>query len=206
MAGLSKFRLLALALLGCLGAALSTPTAAQTISQPIDNGGSGNQPFTGQSFTATVTGTITQIRISPAGTTNGATLYFYNGTGTGAFNAAGTPIYTQAGINLPALFPGNLQTITLTTPVPVTAGTVYSFAFDNSNLRVGFSNPVGPYTSGVAFTNGTTQQANVDLAFEVVQVATPVPVPTLSEWAMILFGLMLAGGAALYIQQRQLAD
>ncbi|WGM31962.1 hypothetical protein KKHFBJBL_02213 [Brevundimonas sp. NIBR11] len=30
------------------------------------------------------------------------------------------------------------------------------------------------------------------------------PVPTLSEWAMILFGLTLAGGAALYIQRRRL--
>ncbi|WP_428151351.1 IPTL-CTERM sorting domain-containing protein [Brevundimonas sp.] len=31
----------------------------------------------------------------------------------------------------------------------------------------------------------------------------PRPVPTLSEWAMILFGLMLAGGATLYIQYRR---
>ncbi len=30
-------------------------------------------------------------------------------------------------------------------------------------------------------------------------------VPTLSEWAMILFGTLLAGGAALYIQRRQMA-
>ncbi|OYX58207.1 MAG: hypothetical protein B7Y86_04195 [Brevundimonas subvibrioides] len=30
-------------------------------------------------------------------------------------------------------------------------------------------------------------------------------VPTMSEWAMILFGLMLAGGAALYVQRRQMA-
>lgn len=29
-------------------------------------------------------------------------------------------------------------------------------------------------------------------------------VPTLSEWAMILFGTILAGGAALYIQRRRL--
>lgn len=36
-------------------------------------------------------------------------------------------------------------------------------------------------------------------------VGVPVaPVPTMSEWAMILFGLMLASGAALYIQRRQL--
>ncbi len=33
----------------------------------------------------------------------------------------------------------------------------------------------------------------------------PAPVPTLSEWAMILFGLILAGGAALYIQRRHQA-
>ena len=31
-----------------------------------------------------------------------------------------------------------------------------------------------------------------------------VPVPTLSEWAMILFGTILAGGAALYVQRRRL--
>ncbi len=30
------------------------------------------------------------------------------------------------------------------------------------------------------------------------------PVPTLSEWAMILMGLMLAGGAALVLQRRRL--
>jgi len=30
-------------------------------------------------------------------------------------------------------------------------------------------------------------------------------VPTLSEWALILFCLILAGGAALYVQRRQMA-
>lgn len=33
--------------------------------------------------------------------------------------------------------------------------------------------------------------------------AGPTPVPTLSEWAMILFGLVLAGGAALMVQRRR---
>lgn len=33
----------------------------------------------------------------------------------------------------------------------------------------------------------------------------PAPVPTLSEWAMILFGLILAGGAAVMVQRRRLA-
>ncbi|WP_409515780.1 IPTL-CTERM sorting domain-containing protein [Brevundimonas sp.] len=33
----------------------------------------------------------------------------------------------------------------------------------------------------------------------------PATVPTLSEWAMILLGLMLAGGAAIMVQQRRTA-
>lgn len=37
----------------------------------------------------------------------------------------------------------------------------------------------------------------------IVAAAGPAPVPTLSEWATILFGLMLAGGAAVYLQRRQ---
>lgn len=35
--------------------------------------------------------------------------------------------------------------------------------------------------------------------------AAPAPVPTMSEWAMILLGTILAGGAALYIQRQQRA-
>lgn len=35
--------------------------------------------------------------------------------------------------------------------------------------------------------------------------APPAPVPTLSEWAMILLGVVLAGGAALMIQRRRAA-
>ena len=34
--------------------------------------------------------------------------------------------------------------------------------------------------------------------------AVTAAIPTMSEWAMILLGLMLAGGAALYIQRRRL--
>jgi len=33
--------------------------------------------------------------------------------------------------------------------------------------------------------------------------AAPAPIPTLSEWAMILLGVMLAGGAAFMIQRRR---
>ncbi len=35
--------------------------------------------------------------------------------------------------------------------------------------------------------------------------AAPAPIPTLSEWAMILFGSLLVGSAALHIERRRLA-
>ncbi len=38
----------------------------------------------------------------------------------------------------------------------------------------------------------------------IVGVPAAAPVPTLSEWAMILLGVIMAGGAALYIQRRRL--
>jgi len=38
-----------------------------------------------------------------------------------------------------------------------------------------------------------------------LQIGAPAaPVPTMTEWAMILMSLMLAGGAALYIQRRHM--
>ncbi len=44
-----------------------------------------------------------------------------------------------------------------------------------------------------------------DLAFSATFVPTPASVPTLSEWAMILLGVMLAGGAALTLHRRRQA-
>ena len=48
--------------------------------------------------------------------------------------------------------------------------------------------------------------SGVSSASGVVVTAAPLTaaVPTMSEWAMILFGTILAGGAALYIQSRRL--
>ncbi|OYX55560.1 MAG: hypothetical protein B7Y86_12945 [Brevundimonas subvibrioides] len=200
MTSVSSLRAFGLVLIACFGIALAAPATAQTISVPANGGSFGASTFVGQSFTATVTGTVTQIRVV-AEANNATTVRFYNGTGTGVFNAAGSPLYSQA-VNLTDATPGfAFQTITLGTPLPVTSGNVYSFSFDAASLRGAAST----YAGGIGFISGTGLQAGIDTTFEVVQVAAPVPVPTLSEWALILFGLILAGGAALYIQRRQMA-
>ena len=54
------------------------------------------------------------------------------------------------------------------------------------------------FGAGSSYSNGPPA------AFSLAPLA-PVAVPTLQEWALILFGLILAGGAALYIQRRQIA-
>lgn len=61
----------------------------------------------------------------------------------------------------------------------------------------------GLYTCLGVCTSGALTAGRHITAGTIVGVA-PAAVPTLSEWAMILFGLMLAGGAALYIQRRQM--
>jgi hypothetical protein len=51
----------------------------------------------------------------------------------------------------------------------------------------------GSYIGGTFATSGT------------IQGSAAGPVPTMSEWAMIILGTMLAGGAARYIQRRKQA-
>lgn len=51
----------------------------------------------------------------------------------------------------------------------------------------------------------TTSALGSQTNFDNVSVTrtAPAPVPTMTEWAMILFGTVLAGGAALYVQRRR---
>lgn len=62
----------------------------------------------------------------------------------------------------------------------------------------------GAALSFSVLTNGTSTYERID-DVSVVAVPPPTPVPTLSEWAMILFATVLAGGAVLMIQRRRQA-
>lgn len=52
-------------------------------------------------------------------------------------------------------------------------------------------------------TTNSTSANIIALDDVVLSVTTPDPIPTLSEWTMIILGLMMAGGAALVLQRRQ---
>ncbi len=194
-------RLAAFVFAGCLVGGLAGAVAAQTISQPQgDTQITG--PGVGQTFTATLTGTVT--RIDFRGRSNTATtLNIYNGgNGSGTGGSVGAPAYQQAVTLVDSTSNASgFTAITLTTPFPVVAGQTYSFVFSAGNTAVTFGNP---YAGGTSISDFVTGGFTGDTPFQIYEVATPIPVPTLSEWAMILLGLVLAGGAALYIQRRQM--
>ena len=105
--------------------------------------------------------------------------------GCGVFDVTGSSL-TQvqvANINL-----ANGATCLITTSGSVTVSGTYPLAASS----VSYAGAAG---SPVALTPG----ANPTL----VVAAPPAPVPTLSEWAMILFATLLAGGAAVCIQRRR---
>ncbi len=103
----------------------------------------------------------------------------------------------------------------LRTPVDGGLG-IYSGAFNPAAPMTGCIGSVddngsavlaaGTYTIVLSSLFGN-QLGNVNYTFNgpgaVTLASTPSTVPTMTEWAMILFGTILTGGAALYIQRRR---
>lgn len=127
----------------------------------------------GQSFTATQSGTITTIRIA-ANSTATDTLKIYSGAGTG-----GTELHSQSVTLTDTVVSGlndySLSSITLSTPVNITAGQIYTFAFTGTNSNILYDNQA--YSDGILYADGGAQ-GGYDLVFEVVQSFTSGPTVT----------------------------
>lgn len=83
-----------------------------------------------------------------------------------------------------------------------------SFTQAFGNYVCGARGPNGAVSgpgSCTAITNDASSSVAESSTATVVTTTVVAPIPTLSEWAMILFGAMLAGGAALYIQRQRFA-
>ncbi|WP_428151854.1 IPTL-CTERM sorting domain-containing protein [Brevundimonas sp.] len=104
---------------------------------------------------------------------------------------------------------GTLVTLTGTGFTAATAVTFGGTAATNvtvvSATQITARSPAaGAGVADVAVTGPGGTSANTP-ADNFTYVAGPAPVPTMSEWAMILLGTILAGGAALIVQRRQLS-
>lgn len=200
MLAFARRTLSCLAVVAALSLGWTAAASAQTIVQNAATTNSGVNGL-GQSFTATLTGTVSQIQVrSRINATT--TVNFYNGTGSGIGGNIGTPVSAQA-VTLVDIGDDTtgFQTIVLATPLPIVAGQTYSFAFGGVSAASLTTTDV--YAGGSAFNQFNNTLPNSDLAFTVTEVVPPVP--TMSEWMMILFGLGLGGAAVLAVQRRRLA-
>lgn len=145
-----------------------------------------------QQFTLGLNGSITPVvrAYDNATSTLGPVLY----TGAPLTNSPFGDVTTVIPAGGIAVTPGSYIFIGATQNAPGLAG---GASFRNTNV----------YASGfvVDSRNGTTAKipafdAYFTAVFERAQV---VAIPTMTEWAMILFGTILAGGAAVYIQRRR---
>ncbi|WGM32912.1 IPTL-CTERM sorting domain-containing protein [Brevundimonas sp. NIBR11] len=94
---------------------------------------------------------------------------------------------------------GGSSTVTLSN-LAVNAGAtcVLNFSFRPNNAGI---YPLSPSTLSYAGADGASPKPLTAGANPTLTVTAPVP--TMSEWALILFGTVLAGGAALYVQRRR---
>lgn len=158
---------------------------------------------------------------SPAGPTEGAhyaqlypegtiqTCYLYqdvaipSGRTTLSFDAS-TGFSADAGATE---FSGAFRVMTTTNAVLETPFVRYGSQTSSPNLA-SYTADLTPYvgqTVRLAFEmRNSLECCNVTFGdnVSVLNSPPPAPVPTLSEWAMILLGVALAGGAAIYLQRR----
>jgi hypothetical protein len=130
---------------------------------------------------------------------NDLTIYDFSSSIT---SAAGTDIYNDAGTGAVLGTITGLNTTGQTVDITLnTAGLAAVNAARGGNVAFGLvASPLVAQTDGVfgASTNTTLRQLVLTAA------APPAPVPTLSEWAMIILSLTLAGGAVLCLQRRRM--
>lgn len=81
---------------------------------------------------------------------------------------------------------------------------VYNNTTGSMSMLYSNTDPL-PGSFAVQRTDSWSEFLLADTKFTATFAAPPTPIPTLSEWAMILLGVALAGGAALTIQRRRAA-
>lgn len=157
----------------------------------------------GQTFTACGTGNITSIsiRMDINNTYNGnMNLWILNGSVPG-FNSS-TP-YQQFMTSGTGVI-----TIPLNTPFPVIAGNIYTVGFgavgagNNPVIDAHQIAPNGPYFDGQLILNGALFAAS-DLNFSVT-ISPGNPIPTLSQWGLLIFGLLVLNLGLVFVYKKQL--
>jgi hypothetical protein len=123
---------------------------------------------------------------------------------------AANPIWTGPAVTVTS---NSFAAYTFSPGIAVTAGATYALVVEKTVagetgqiewlLSDAYADGVPVYYSSVSST--WTDNPSVDAVFSATFVSAAPTVPTLSEWALIVLGVALAGSAALYVQRRRSA-
>lgn len=210
-----------IAVLMALGLLLCTPALASAQAITLATPQSTNNGQNGVMFDVTALNdvTITSLATHMSSGATVSNIYGRSGTHVGFEDSnVGWTLLGTGG----ALAAGTNQPVPVTLNVAIPAGQTYAL-YLQTNGSIAYRNGTSVGTVDASDANlqikqGTGKQlvfgnnfrprvftGTVTYVTGLAPPPAPVAVPTMSEWAMILFGLMLAGGAALYIQRRRLA-
>ena len=156
----------------------------------------------GQNFLACETGTINSILLNLSA---GGTIDFYMvaGDGNGTINAA-VPYQTFA------VGAGGMFTFNFSTPFPVTAGNLYSFALRGADVAADGSPmpaidpnvPDGQSSFLISSGGAYSAMAALDLYFLISNKGPVVkPIPTMSQWGLWIFGLLVMNMGVFFVQR-----
>jgi hypothetical protein len=209
---MKSIRIWLAATMAVLALALGTaPAAAQTISSNTSGtivilsnvnkvaGQTVTPPSSGplQNYTLYILRTTATLSVTPI-------IYEWDplsstGVGPPLWTGASVAVTTGTGGGyLPYTFSPN---IALNPSKQYVLGVMQTVPGESGYLEVGFANNVpgnSVWRNDPTWSQNSAVEAHFSATF-----APPAPVPTLPEWAMILFGLILAGGAALHLQRRR---
>ena len=166
----------------------------------------------GQTFVACQTGTITSIDLTLF--TPSSDYNFWIGTPTGA-SLTGVP-YETFSVSSAA----GPVTVNLTTPFPVTQGTTYEFQINNTSTLFSYQRfgavgapSEGDYFCGYRTSDGSITDADLDFGINIIGTGdnfictrafnAPEPVPTLSQWSLLILGLLLLNLGLILINKKQ---
>lgn len=195
------------------------PYSSQAATCNVDNTISPNGPLSipagaifGQQFIACETGTIDAIKVQiKFQTAVGGAVDLYLVEGNGSTITVGSPLKTFAGQT------DGLLTLTLDpSSFSVTQGNAYAFGIGGADIDqvtldmspVGAPAnpdlPNGLFAFGII--GGTfSEQMPSDLLFAVsVNFTPPAPIPTMSEWGLMIFGLVVLNLGVLGIRRKEL--
>jgi hypothetical protein len=165
----------------------------------------------GQTFMPCQTGEISSIAITHSNADLGSAgtyeLYIALEPGSGSALPT-TPVASVVLVAAPT--PSQVLTFNLPTPFPVTKGTSYRFAVTNTSggFNIRMTTP-SDYSDGNTVNSFNLFSPTFDLDFEIqIQNATPslatTPVPTLSQWGLLIFGLLIMNLSVFFVQRREL--